>query len=108
MKAEDNKPESVVQTARQRVPWWMYVVIVLCAMPGLAFPFAAPLLISNNLDIRGLAWFYPVYVLASAIITWQCYGRRTYLCWIILALMLISHAAFFYLAYTLGAPAPLR
>lgn len=100
--------EPVIREKQQRVPWWMYVVIVLCAMPGLAFPYAAPLMVSSNVDIRWLAWFYPAYVIASAVIAWQCYGRRTYLCWIILALMLVSHAAFFYLAYTVGTPQLLR
>lgn len=41
-------------------------------------------------------------------LAWQCYGRRTLMCWIILALLLLSHLCFFYLAYTIGGQANYR
>ena len=66
------------------------------------------LLTSGNLQLRGLTWFYPVYTVASAILAWQCYGRRNALCWIILALLLLSHASFYYLAFALGSTVSFR
>lgn len=81
-----------------RVPWWMWLVIILCMLPGLAFPWVAPLISDNNPVVRGLAWFYPAYVLCSGLLAWQCYGRRTVMSWIILVLLLVSHLCFYYLA----------
>lgn len=92
----------------RRVPWWMILIIILCALPGLAFPFMGRLLSSGDLTIEGLTWFYPVYTLVSALLAWQCYGRRTLLCWIILALLLISHGCFIYLALTFDGYANFR
>lgn len=92
----------------RRVPLWMLGVILLCALPGIGFPWMGELLTSGNLELRGLTWFYPVYIIASALLAWQCYGRRTYLSWIILALMLMSHAAFYWLAFSLGSAVSFR
>lgn len=87
-----------------RVPWWMTAVIILCTLPGVTFPFLGNLLTSGDLTIEGLTWFYPIYTIASALLAWQCYGRRTIMCWIILVLLLLSHFCFFYLASTLNSP----
>lgn len=92
----------------QRVPWWMLLVIILCALPGVSFPFMGDLLVSGDMTIEGLTWFYPLYTLASALLAWQCYGRRTLMCWIILVLLLLSHACFFYLALSLDGYANYR
>ncbi len=104
MTEQSRKP----QTATPRVPLWMGAVIILCALPGLGFPWMGDLLTSGNLQLRGLTWFYPVYTVASAILAWQCYGRRNALCWIILALLLLSHASFYYLAFALGSTVSFR
>lgn len=81
-----------------RVPWWMWLVIVACMVPGLAFPWVAPLIVADNPVVRGLAWFYPAYVVCTGLLAWQCYGRRTLMCWILLVLLLLSHGCFYYLA----------
>ena len=87
------------ETARKqpRVPLWMWLVIILCMLPGVAYPLVAPLFIAPNPVVRTLAWFYPLYVLLSGVLAWQCYGRRTVMCWIILVLLLLSHFCFYWL-----------
>ncbi|MDE5624929.1 MAG: hypothetical protein K2I61_01255 [Muribaculaceae bacterium] len=92
----------------RRVPLWMLAIIILCALPGVSFPLMGNLLASGNITIEGLTWFYPLYTIASAMLAWQCYGRRTLMCWIILALLLLSHLCFFYLACTIGGQANYR
>lgn len=81
-----------------RVPWWMTLIIIICAFPGVSFPFLGSLLTSGDPVIEGLSWFYPLYTLASAFLAWQCHGRRSLMCWIILVLLVISHFCFIYLA----------
>lgn len=98
----------MAEKENRQIPWWMVAVIILCALPGVAFPFMGNLLTSGDLTIEGLTWFYPLYTVASALLAWQCYGRRTLLCWIILALLLLSHACFFYLAFSMGAAVSYR
>lgn len=96
----DTKPENNRNNDDgHRVPWWVYCLIIICAIPGLAYPFMGDLIASPDMTIRGLTWFYPAYILVSALLAWQCYGRRTLLSWIILVLMLLSHVCFYYLAF---------
>lgn len=105
MSPENIAEKATVQTPEQitkkghRVPWWMWLVIIVCALPGLAFPLLTRLIEDPNPAVRGLTWLYPCYVLCSGVLAWQCYGRRSYVTWIILALLLISHVCFFYLAF---------
>lgn len=74
-----------------RVPAWMTVIIIIAALPVLAFP----LMLSMSHDIAGgnryFLWLYPAYVVAASLLAWQCYGRRTVMTWIITALMLLTH-----------------
>ncbi len=83
----------------RRVPWWMYLTIILCMLPGLCYPLAVSLLDNSNPIVRGLTWLYPAYVLLSGFLAWQCYGRRTLLTWIVLVLLLLSHAGFYILTF---------
>lgn len=86
-------------SAPSRVPWWMTAVIILCMIPGLGFPAIVSLIESSNPIVQGLTWLYPAYVLVSGFLAWQCYGRRTYMSWIVLALLLLSHACFYLLTF---------
>jgi len=54
---------------------------------------------SPDATVRALIWLYPIYVVLSGLLAWQCYGRRTVMSWIILVLMLLTHASFYYLAF---------
>lgn len=80
-------------------PWWMWLVITVCALPGLSFPWVAHLIADSNPVVRGLAWLYPAYVVCSALLAWLSWRRSmTAVCWIILALLAVSHLCFYYLA----------
>ena len=82
----------------KRVPGWMILIIVLVALPVIALP----IVLSHSGEIaegnKLYMWLYPAYVLATAILAYQCYGRRTEMTWILLALMLLTHAAIWVLA----------
>lgn len=73
-------------------PAWMTIAIIACMLPVLAFP----VLLANTAadsPARTFTWFYPFYVLASGICARICYPDRREMTWILLALMLLSHAA---------------
>ena len=48
-----------------RVPWWFWVVLIVCMAPGVSFPWMAELIQSPNEIVRGLTWLYPAYVIIS-------------------------------------------
>lgn len=106
MMSEENKPSEETKPnrdIRHRVPWWVIAVIILCMLPGIGFPFMGNLLASGDVMIKWLTWFYPIYTLVSGLLAWQCYGRRSYLTWVILVLLLLSHGCFYYLASIAGS-----
>lgn len=82
----------------KRVPGWMTVIIIIVALPVLALPvmlsLSGELAEGNKLYV----WLYPAYVLATAILAYQCYGRRTEMTWILIVLMLLTHAAMWVLS----------
>jgi len=71
----------------------MACVIVIAALPVLAFPAMLSMSSPESAGNRYFLWLYPAYVVAAALLAWQCYGRRTEMSWIIIALMLLTHAA---------------
>ncbi|MDE6317021.1 MAG: hypothetical protein K2L73_01310 [Muribaculaceae bacterium] len=82
----------------RRVPVCVVAVIIIAALPVLAFP----AMLSKSTELAGgdryFLWFYPAYVLAAALLAYQCYGRRTAMTWIIVFLMLLTHCAMWVLA----------
>ena len=46
-----------------RTPWWMWVVILLCMVPGLSLPAMLALIDSTHAVTKGLTWLSPAYVL---------------------------------------------
>ena len=81
-----------------RVPWWMWVIIILSVLPGLMFPWTVSRIAANPL-LEWLTWFYPLYVICSALLAWQCYGRRSAMSWIIIVLLWLTHGCFYYLTF---------
>lgn len=77
----------------RRVPWWMLALIILCLLPVVAFPTMLAWGSPTLSDHKVMLWIYPFYEFAAAFLAWKCYGERTALCWILLALMLLTHAA---------------
>lgn len=78
-----------------RTPLWMTIVIIICMLPVLAFPSLLSLSPQDS-PLTALVWFYPVYVLATGICAWMCYPSRRELSWILILLMLLSHAALWF------------
>jgi hypothetical protein len=93
--------KETADTPRIPMPWWVWIIIVILAIPGLMLPFAGLLVASADTVVRGLGWLFPIYTCLSAFIAWQCWGRRTTLSWIIIALMLLSDLSVYYLANTI-------
>lgn len=81
---------------RTKTPIWMSVVIVLCMLPALIFPFSLSSM-PEDATARYLVWFYPAYVIGTGICAWLCYPERRTLAWILLVLMLLSHCAMYFL-----------
>lgn len=80
------------QTRNTLIPLWMKIVIICCMLPVLAFP---SLLAATQADTpaRTIVWLYPFYVLASGLCAWIYYPVRREMSWILIVLMLLSHAA---------------
>lgn len=82
----------------KRVPIWVQLIIIVVALPVVAFP----IMLSQSVEIaegnKIYMWIYPAYVLATALLAYQCYGRRSEMTWILLVLMLLTHVAMWVLA----------
>ncbi|MBD5234421.1 MAG: hypothetical protein HDS65_09650 [Bacteroidales bacterium] len=66
--------------------------IIIAALPVLAYPAllsAAPE--SGSVEI--FLMLYPVYVLVATICAWICRERRPEISWILVIIMLLTHAA---------------
>lgn len=74
-------------------PRWVAVVIIILMLPVFAFPALLSALPPDDSSIRTIAWCYPFYVLLSGYLAWQCYPQRPAMSWILLVLMVMSHAA---------------
>ena len=87
---------SIEDIPRNPIPWWFWVITIICALPLLAYPW----LLSDapaGSPARTFVVLYPAYVIGSAICALICYGRRPEISWILLALMLLTHAAIWFL-----------
>ncbi len=82
----------------KRVPGWMTVIILIVALPVLALPVMLSLSGEIAEGNKLYVWLYPAYVLATAILAYQCYGRRTEMTWILIVLMLLTHVAMWVLS----------
>ncbi len=85
MRASDNK---------KKIPLWAKVLIIISALPV----FMLPIIIRNVStiryeEIRMFIMFYPLYVIASTVLTWINYRQRPELSIILIILMWLSHIA---------------
>lgn len=79
-----------------RTPWWMTALIILITVPLLAYPMALSTLPADH-EAKTLIWLYPAYVIAAGICAWISYPRRPEITWILIVLMILSHAGVYYL-----------
>ncbi len=81
-----------------KAPLWLVIVTVIAMLPVLAFPMLldGP---AGNQETKALLWLYPLYVLVSGVCAVICYHQRPEVTWILLILMILSHAAMWILYY---------
>ena len=79
-------------SSSRRPPIWMIIVIVAAMLPVLAFPTLLAM-VSPGGSERIFVWIYPFYVIASGVCAWLCWPERKDVSWILILLMLLSHAA---------------
>lgn len=74
------------------LPVWMKILIIVAALPVLAFPWLLSNCPPDSTD-EALLWCYPFAIAAYAVLAWICWSRRPEVSWILWAMMLITHAA---------------
>lgn len=79
-------------------PWWFKVLVIVCALPVLASPFLLADAPEDGIA-HSLVIFYPAYVIVAAICALICYGRRPEVSWILVVLMLLTHAGMWVLVH---------
>ncbi len=80
-------------------PLWFTIVDSVAALPV----FQLPALLDNcrpDTDVRTWVMLYPLYVIVAAWIAWRSYNLRPVLAWILIVLMVLTHAAIWYLVLT--------
>lgn len=78
----------------RRVPVWMICIIIAAMLPVFSFPaMLSAAGASASAGSKAFLWLYPFYVAATGLLAWQCYGRRSEMSWILIALLVLSHAA---------------
>ena len=83
------------ENAEKKVfPLWVKIVIILSALPVVLLP----VIITNCSgaqyeNVKMFIFFYPLYVVASAILAWICYRQRPEMTAILIALQILSHVA---------------
>lgn len=78
--------------SQDKAPIWINILIIVCMLPLLAFPTMLTMTLPDS-PARTFAWFYPFYVIASGVCARICWPQRRDLTWILLVLMILSHAA---------------
>ena len=74
------------------IPWWFWVITVVCVLPLGAYPLMLADAPAGS-AAHTFVLLYPAYVVVSAVCALICYGRRPEISWILLVLMLMTHAA---------------
>lgn len=78
---------------RRRLPLWMMALIIIVAVVPLpALPQLVAACPAGGPEITFLR-FYPLYIVVAAVCAWLSYARRPEVTWIIIVLMLMTHAA---------------
>lgn len=74
----------------KKTPRWFLWVVIILMLPLLAFPW----LISAAPSGTGMfVWFYPIYVVTSGWLAYNCYVSRREIAYILLVLMVLSHVS---------------
>lgn len=77
-----------------KTPVWMTGIIIVVTLPALATPFLLNYLPADAAEsARMLTGIYPFYMLLSGWLAWKAYPQRSYVSWVLVAVMLLSTLA---------------
>lgn len=76
-----------------KTPGWMTAIIIVAAMPVFQMPLLLARIAGDDSQSRIFTYVYPIYVVAAAWLAWCSYPERPVLSWILVVLMLLTHAA---------------
>ncbi len=79
--------------SRFRTPWWVTVIIIVCMLPVFSFPALLANCPPDDGGLHTMLVIYPFYVIAAGWLAWASWSQRPYMTWILLVLMLLSHAS---------------
>ena len=83
-------------------PGWFLAVVIVVALPVFQFPVLLANCPADSPD-RAMIWFYPFYVIMTGFLAYITYPRRPVLAWLLLALMILTHAAIWLLVTDPGS-----
>lgn len=75
------------------MPLWIKIIIILFTLPVFSFPALLDNCPHDATAARTLLWIYPFYMLLSAWLAWKSYPARSYVTWLLLAVMALSTVA---------------
>lgn len=92
---------SALETYAVKRPLWFACLCIAVCVPAFFMPF-----MEGMEDVRAvlgeLFTYFPVYVCASALCAWLSYGRKTYVAWILIAVLALSYLSIWLLARSYG------
>lgn len=91
---------SLIENPPRPVSWWTKAAIIVAALPVFAFPWMLAAAREADAGVDTWLWFYPLYVLFGAVCEWRSASRRPEVTWILIVLMLLTHAAMWVLVQT--------
>lgn len=76
--------------SKSKMPRLLLWIVILLMSPVLALPV---LLTRTPEEFKMFLWLYPIYVLATGYLAYQCYSSRREMTYILLILLVLSHVA---------------
>lgn len=86
--------------SRYTPPVWLRLIVIAAVLPLAAYPW----LLAGDVEGTENLWLlrlYPFVELIGAVCAWRTYAGRREVAWILIAVMLLTHAAMWLLAYPL-------
>lgn len=80
-------------STKPNVPKWFVALIIAAILPALSTPELLNVCPPDIAGARTLIWIYPIYSVIAGYLAYQCYPTRREVSWILIALILLSHAA---------------
>lgn len=77
---------------KSNVPWWFIVVLLVMALPMIAWPWVMGAMPENN-ENGTLVMCFPIYALLSLYLAYRSFSQRPTVAWVLLAVLLIAYVA---------------